>query len=267
MACHEWTLEKTVETCLKYSIEALEIRMGLHPWSQLDLPDEDYQQMYQRLEQEGLCVSDLGTGIVIDGENADALKELERCAQIAKLLHCKGLRIMLGHFYTRHSEPRKVIDEHGLLSWLKKADALMEQYHTQVWIETHNEYASGKALRELLGKEKLPNVKLLWDIMHPIEAGETPRDTLAYMQEDLVHVHIKDGRPWQDADMENYQYTNIGEGVIPIRQIVEMLLAADYQGYFSLEWEGVWRPEIQTEGYSSEKAIRDFADMMASIGV
>lgn len=265
LACHGWTLDKAIEQCLQNGIDALEIRTGLHPWSQLDLTDEEYKQIYGQLEKAGLCVSDLGTSVVIQDDDQKALEELERCAQIANILHCRGLRIMLGNFYNRRSEPRKKVDEMGIVSWLKKADKLMERYNTQVWIETHNEYACGKALYQLMQKGDFKNIKLLWDIMHPLEAGESIEESYRYMKEYLVHVHVKDGQPWDDPDMENYRYTDIGKGIIPMEKIIRLLDDAGYQGYFSLEWEGIWRKELQTEEYSPEKAIRDFSDMMQRI--
>lgn len=266
LACHGWSLERSIDQCRQNGIGALEIRMDLHDWSRLALSDSTYADIWQRIHQGGLCVSDLGTGIAVREDNAAALAELERCAQIARQLHCRGLRIMLGSFYTRHSEPRQPLDRDGILHWLQKADGIMEQYGTQVWIETHNEFATGQALRALMEDLPTKHVRLLWDIMHPLEAGESFEKTLSLLGRDLVHVHIKDGTPWPDPVMESFRYTPIGQGTVDIPSAVRLLQQSGYDGWYSLEWEGVWRKELQTPHCRAEDAIADFARLMGTLG-
>lgn len=265
LACNGWTLEKSLEVCRQNGIGALEVRMGLHPWSQLDLAEEEYRRIDRAIEEAGVVVSDLGTSVVVRDDDPTALEELERCAQIAGFWHCRGLRIMLGNFYARRSEPRKPVNRDGILSWLKKADKIMEAYGTEVWIETHNEFATGRALRELLDDAGTAHVRLLWDIMHPLEAGESLEESYALMKPDLVHVHIKDGTPWPDPDMENYRYTPIGQGSVDIAAAVKLLRDGGYDGWYSLEWEGVWRKEIQGPEYPPEGAVADFVRLMHTL--
>ena len=262
LACAGWTLEKSLQVCKEYNIQALEIRMGLHLWSDLSLTDAEYLGIYDKIVQAGMIVSDLGTSVVVCGDDDAALVEIERCAQIARLFGCTGLRIMLGNFYNRRSEPRKPIHYAGILSWLRKADAIMQQYNTQIWVETHNEFATGKALRKLLQDTGAKNIKLVWDIMHPLEARESLQESYNFMQPDIAHVHIKDGKPWSDTDMENYCYTPIGKGCVDIGSAVRILQSGGYSGYYSLEWEGVWRKEIQGPDFPPEQAIADFSNLM-----
>ena len=57
----------------------------------------------------------------------------------------------------------------------------------------------------------------------------------------LRHVHIKDYHRG-----ENGQFTlcPVGEGDIPLPEIVHTLLRDGYDGYFSLEWEKKWVPSL-----------------------
>lgn len=262
LACNGWSLEKSLNICRQSGIQALEIRMGIHEWSKEDLEDCEYEKIYEQIQSYGLQVSDLGTSVVVCNYNERALQDLERCAHIACLWKCKGLRIMLGNFRTRWSEQLPEIDYVGIITWLREADRIMERYNTQVWIETHNEFATAKPLMGLLKDAKVHHCHLIWDIMHPLEEGEQPDTTLALMHDALVHVHIKDGMPWDDSDMANYKYTKIGEGIIPIQEIIEMLKQHDYQGYYSLEWEGIWRKELWGPEFDAENVISEYAKMM-----
>jgi sugar phosphate isomerase/epimerase len=264
LACNGWSLEKSLDISRKNRIDALEIRMGMHPWSQLDLTDEEYSEIGKKIGEAGLCVSDLGTSVVIKDDNEDALKELERCAQIAQILGCKGLRIMLGEFHVHKDEP-SAVDYPGIVQWMKKADLLMSRYETEIWIETHNEFATGRSLNSLMHDCDIKNCRLIWDIMHPLESGETIEETYSLMKPRLGHVHIKDGKPWPDRSLASFRYTRIGEGTIDIAGIVRMLQKDGYRGYYSLEWEGVWRKELNGEGYEPEKAIASFRKLMDSL--
>ena len=265
LACNGWTLEESIAECVKNGISGMEIRMGIHDWSSLSLPDKEFTKIFHEILRAGLLVTDLGTGVVVADYSVAAMEEIERCAQAAVLLRCTGLRIMLGNFYTLRSEPRKPLNRHGIIRWLKEASLLMEKYGTEIWIETHNEFATGKELDSLLKEVNCSNIRLIWDIMHPLEAGEQLCESFQYIRPHLAHVHIKDGCPWPDGDMENYQYTRIGQGVIDIKKAVTMLRESGYQGYYSLEWEGIWRREIQGEGYSPKDAIAMFSRLMDGI--
>ena len=44
---------------------------------------------------------------------------------------------------------------------------------------------------------------------------------------------------------EGTRLADFGTGEIPLRAIVESLLEDGYQGYFSLEWEKMWHPELR----------------------
>lgn len=265
LAFQDWTLEDTVKVCRDNGIEALEIRMNFHPWSGLSLPDQTYKEIYEYLCKNQMKVSDLGTSIRINRYNENGLEELRRCSQIANILHCRGLRIMLGFKKKRWSDDVPQVDDDGVVKWLIEADEILDQYQTEIWIETHDEFAKGEVLRNLLNRHEFRHIKLLWDIMHPLEAGEQPRETLGYMKGDLVHVHIKDGTPWGDPDRSSWKYTRIGEGDVPIKEIVDMITETGYNGYFSLEWERAWREELRGEGFEVDKMIRQFAQFMNKV--
>jgi sugar phosphate isomerase/epimerase len=265
LAFQGWELEDVLCICREKGIDALEIRMGFHSWSDISLPDSFYHELSDKIQSQSLKVSDLGTSIRMIGYKPEGLKELERVSQIANILQCKGLRVMLGNRHKRHSDKVLPIDYEGLVRWLEEADEILEKYHTQIWIETHDEFATGKAQSELLRQRNFRNIYSLWDIMHPLEARETPEETLGYLKEHLVHVHIKDGIPWGNPDMWSWKYTRLGQGQIPIEQIVKMICASGYEGYFSLEWESAWREEIRGEGFAIPQMIEDFCEQMKRI--
>ena len=103
---------------------------------------------------------------------------------------------------------------------------------------------------------------MIWDMIHPVEDGEAPEETIAFLSKQCAHVHVKDGRPFDDAVMHDWKYTRLGEGILPIRHIIELLLQDGYEGFFSLEWEAKWREEIQFPDYAPEKVLEDYIKYM-----
>ena len=241
----DWTLENTLKCCKDAGYDAVEIRMDYHSWSDRSLPDSSYRAEAQKIEASGLDVSNLGSGIVLNDYREKDLEEVARLLEIAKMLHAKGIRIMLGNIRLTADTPIPRLDREGILRWLEEADRAAGCCGREIWVETHNEFATGKALDALLKEAPLQHTKVIWDIMHPLEQGESVEETLRFLGRRIVHVHIKDGLPWNDPNRLIWKYTRIGQGKIPIRQITGALRAAGYEGYYSLEWESAWRRELE----------------------
>jgi sugar phosphate isomerase/epimerase len=56
----------------------------------------------------------------------------------------------------------------------------------------------------------------------------------------IRHVHLKDSRP--EGDKRRYVF--IGEGEVPVKEQVRLLVTGGYKGYYSFEWEKRGQPEI-----------------------
>jgi sugar phosphate isomerase/epimerase len=81
------------------------------------------------------------------------------------------------------------------------------------------------------------------------------------MKNYITHTHFKDHVRGTPGDERTYKLVRIGEGQIPIKAIVKQLLADGYKGYFSLEWEKKWHPELP----GAEIAYPDFIRVMTGI--
>ena len=137
---------------------------------------------------------------------------------------------------------KKEVDYSGIVRALQE---LADYTEKEIWIETHNEFATGRVLKMLLEDVNRKNVKIIWDIIHPWEDGEKPSETIEYIGDKIAHVHIKDGKRSANPLKHDLDYTLLGEGELPIKEIITTLVANGYTGYFSLEWESLWRNEIQ----------------------
>jgi len=88
-------------------------------------------------------------------------------------------------------------------------------------------------------------VGALWDLHHPYRfAGEAPGKTVQNLGAYIKYVHIK------DSVMENgeVKYMMMGEGDLPIDDMMLALASINYDGYVSLEWVKRWAAELSDAG-------------------
>jgi sugar phosphate isomerase/epimerase len=107
-------------------------------------------------------------------------------------------------------------------------------------VETHDGFCLGADLRELLVRVDSPGFQALWDIHHTYRMGETVAETDRLIGDRVRHVHVKDAV----RDGDGWDYTALGNGEIPVRELIGVLRARDFSGFVSLDWEKMWHPEI-----------------------
>ncbi len=108
-------------------------------------------------------------------------------------------------------------------------------------IETANVFADTAALRDVLNRFASDGLAALWDLHHPwCDCGETAEQTITNLGAYIRHVHIKDSRKTGDGR----QFCLIGEGELPIAEMMRALSSVNYDGFISLEWDPQWMLEI-----------------------
>ena len=119
-------------------------------------------------------------------------------------------------------------------------------------VENHGQHVQQPdrmlALYRAVGHE---NFSLLCDIGNFMCADEEPAHAVSLVAPFAAHVHAKDflfksgdsgdpGKGWFGTRAANYlRGTIIGHGVVPVRQCLRILKNAGYDGYLSVEFEGL----------------------------
>jgi sugar phosphate isomerase/epimerase len=127
---------------------------------------------------------------------------------------------------------------------LQGAVPLAEQLGVAIAIETHDSFSASSVVAELLAMVDSRWVGALWDTHHPHRMGERPAEIYEHIGPRVLHVQVKDAR--RSAEHKGgWQLVLLGEGEVPVREIVGLLAARGYGGYVSVEWEKYWHPEIE----------------------
>ena len=118
---------------------------------------------------------------------------------------------------------------------LPKAEAL----EVGLLLKTSGIYADTGRLRGMLEGFACDHLAALWDIHHPYrDKGESCDTTIRNLGSYIRHVHLRDS---DDLGV----YNLIGEGTMPIDDVMRALSSVNYDGFFSLEWKPQWMEDLQ----------------------
>ena len=105
-------------------------------------------------------------------------------------------------------------------------------------IKTTGFYADTGRLRALMDDFASDQLAALWDIHHPYrDHGEDADATIKNLGAYVKHVHLRDSN-------DNGSYDIIGEGTLPIHEMIRALSSIDYDGFISLEWKPEWMEDM-----------------------
>ncbi len=123
----------------------------------------------------------------------------------------------------------------GLEQLLPKAEAL----GVTLLLKTSGIYANTGRLRSLLDHFASDFLAAAWDMHHPYrDFGEVPDTTIKNLGSYVRHVHLR------DSDDEGV-YQLIGEGSMPIGDMMRALSSVNYDGFISLEWKPEYLEDLQ----------------------
>jgi sugar phosphate isomerase/epimerase len=127
---------------------------------------------------------------------------------------------------------------------LEAAVPAAERLGVRIGVETHDAFSSSALLAQLLALVSSPTVGAVWDSHHPWRMGETAADVWASIGPRVLLAQVKDAR--RDPMREDgWQLVLLGEGEVPVREMLGLLAAGGYPGWISVEWEKRWHPEIE----------------------
>ena len=238
LGCHDYSLDEIIALAKRYSVDALEIRgIGgvMDNFAIPEFSEENAETTKRRLAEEGISILSLGTSCSFhdSGKLAAMIESAKGQILIAERMGAPYVRV----FGNNLTEDR---DD----CFKRVGDALAEladfavPHGVTVLLEIHGDYNSVEnvaPLLEIAGDRR--GFGLIWDIAHSDRVyGEGWQTFYEFIRPYIQHVHLKDHI---DGTL-----TLPGDGSIPIRPIVDRMISDGYDGYFSLEWERKWHPEI-----------------------
>jgi len=247
-ACPEATAEEAVDFAERLGYQGIEFRCdgghlhGVEP----GVNDRKAGKIRGRLEDAGVEACCLATSLQFADDKVvgDAPSRLDLAASIG----APALRVFCGPVPEGRSiEEVQDLVGRNLALVADEASSL----NLQLWLETHDTFSKAHHAAAAVKRADHNNVGLCYDNMHPYRTGEPLETTKQAVEGRVRHCHFHDAI----NDPNQVVIHPLGEGELPMDEMLLMLKGIGYDGYLSGEWFGQMYgedPEVSLTRYMSD---------------
>ncbi|MDL2206799.1 AMP-binding protein, partial [Eubacteriales bacterium OttesenSCG-928-N13] len=246
LGCPDFSWPEIYSMAKDFGFDGIEVRGIGSALNALDAEPFRPAQMdktIRKLKDLGLTIPCLSTGcsLAIPELRAEAVAEITGTIELAKKLGAKYIRILADTDAPVLGE----VDDQDVIDTLKRLARFAEDTGITLLCETNGVYADTARLRRLLDAVGSPCVAALWDMHHPYRFfGESPETTIKNLNGYIRHTHVKDSVMEQGKP----SYRMLGDGDLPLADMMNALVDYGYSGYVSLEWVKRWAPGLEEAG-------------------
>jgi sugar phosphate isomerase/epimerase len=259
LGCPEWTLEQVAAAARNLGYQGIELRAlggSINLLERPELQGSAIQQTRAFLQDQSLSICCVDTSCSFDAVDKKIRQEdveiaLHHC-ELAAALGAPLIRVFPNEIpagATREETRDRIAA--SLREVARRAPS-----GVRIGLETHGDFASGRASAEIISLADHPNVGVIWDVANALAAGETIEQSARAVAPYLVHVHLRDAHAVEGR--EHWLPVLAGRGAVSFAETIDVLHGLAYQDYISFEWEKYWHPEIE----EPEVAFADFAKAM-----
>jgi sugar phosphate isomerase/epimerase len=197
---------------------------------------------------------------------SEQVKVITRGVDMAKYLNSKVVRVFAGDL----TEGIAFDDARGwIIDGLRQAAAYAEEQGVTLALENHGLLAGKAAQVEgIIADVGSPAFKATIDTGNFLLVDEEPVDAVKVLASHAGHVHFKDFRPGKEGESPSYPAlsgkrfvgTIIGEGVVDPKEVLRILKDAGYDGWLSVEFEG-----LEEEKHGATSSIKNLAAALAAL--
>lgn len=240
LGCPEYSLEQVLELARGHHLDAVEIRALSNT---LDVPAVlaaaygTPAKLAERMRSAPAPIVSLDTSLKLADNKPEDRAAFLQFVPWAEACGAPWLRAFDGGKNADAATHRAMADT---VAWWR-AEKQKHGWKTDLMIETHDALFTAASIKQFLALA--PGTAILWDSQHTWRnGGETPLDTWRAIKADVVHIHVKDSISKPSAK-HPFSYVLPGEGefaMAPLRAV----LASEFKGCVSLEWERLWHPYL-----------------------
>jgi sugar phosphate isomerase/epimerase len=277
LGCPDWTLSRIIECAAECGYDGIDFRGLAGEMAVYKLPEfsAGVAETKRKIADAGLAVSCFSSGVHIFS-TANFEKNAAEIAAYAKLcaeFETPYIRVFGGKIGdTPRDQAVQTAAGH-----LRQLALTAKEYGAMLLLETHDDWMSCDHVRQVMEATDSDAVGVLWDVHHPYRMlGDQPEHSWATFGKWVKYTHVKDSRlnAAKDGGKEakngagakggepDFSYCLTGEGDIPLKRIVDVLRQGGYDGYYTLEWEKKWHPEIP----EADIAFPQYAQFMRGLG-
>ncbi|MCG5214620.1 sugar phosphate isomerase/epimerase family protein [Streptosporangium sp. KLBMP 9127] len=255
-----WTWSQAVEAAARYGFDGIEWRLVDGRIIDPAFPRDQATRIGRACAAAGLAVPALDSSIDLaarPGPDRDrVLAETRAMLRLAEAFGATYLRVFPGAF----------APEAGAAEWLREALRSLRpdlrETGVRLAMELHDSRDApgirGKScsrfVAEALSGVDFPEAGVQWDLGNPYLEDEDAATTWRNIRPWLFYLQVKD----MIKKNGRWSYVLMGEGELPIPDVLSWLGGRDFDGWVSLEWEKYWNPELA----EPEIALPQFLEYM-----
>ena len=173
---------------------------------------------------------------ISESENEEGiLKEIFSCIDIAEYLHIPYVRLRAA-VKERSEEAFTFVSK-----VLEKVEPVANEKGVVLLIETKGMFADTAVLRDILENFASDNIAALWNVGEAyIAKGEKADEIIKNLGAYVKHVHLSDLKKTEGG----FDYCLIGEGELPLKDVMLALRSVNFDGFVSLVWDPAWFKEL-----------------------
>ncbi|MFJ3983017.1 sugar phosphate isomerase/epimerase family protein [Streptomyces fungicidicus] len=169
--------------------------------------------------------------VAAPGEDEPVLTEIRALLDLARDLGAPFVRVFPGGGTGQSPEEADATAARRLGTAAEYAADL----DVRILLETHDSHRTGADAMRILGLVGHRQVGALWDVMHTWIGGEQPVESYAALSPHLGYVQVKD-----IASADETAPLPLGDGVLPLSDVVEVLSRHGWDGWLCWEYEKRW---------------------------
>ena len=260
LGCPDWDLATATRNGKAYGFEGIDIRTirGTNRVFELEEFTSGLSDSVATVEKSGLeltCFSSSVKAYPGADELPEHLAELRSYVELCRAFGVRRIRIFGG---TIDTTPRDRAIEIAIDNCRRYLD-LAAPHGVDLLFETHDSWTGSPHIQRVLEAVDSEHLKVVWDLAHPYRySSESPQETWDRLGKWVANTHWKDARGGGERESD---LCLVGEGDLPLGEFKRVLDAGGYDGYYTLEWEKMWHPELE----EPEVAFPRFVEFMRGL--
>ena len=243
LACPGRRLEETLELGVRAGYEGVELRLIDGELIDPGMSAQDRGRVADACAKAGLPIAAVDSSIRVaaPADPHDVLAQISAFLDLAAEWGAPTVRVFGGELPDAGAaRQERLASAAGVL---QRASDRAERLGVRVGVETHDAFLASATVAELLALVPSEWVGAVWDSHHPCRAGETAAQVYAAIGSRLCLAQVKDATR-TGAGPDDWRLVPLGEGEVPVREMLRLLTQGGYDGWVSVEWEKRWHPEI-----------------------
>lgn len=263
---HRWPIEKSFEVASKFGYDGIEIWGGRPHAYAPDMKPEDIQKIKDLSAKYNLPIvsfePEMACLLWRDQRWIDeSMEYFRQCIDFCKAIGCPYMVMAALQCSYEYSTDE---DWAQFIKYMKELAAYSESVDGVTMIlETVTPWEGNILIRSddtvrALKEINSPKVKAMLDLAAPLTVGEPSSNYFEKLGKDLVHVHLVDCK----KDVEDHLI--LGDGELPVEEVLSMLDSYGYDGYCSVELFDEYRTEPIL---FNQRAIRAIRQSLENVGL